>query len=146
MQLEDNITRGVVLVFLCICAVSDIRKKEIPFGMTAAGMTAAAVYTMCRMRNGAVSVTELIFSLLPGLCFLLLSRCTKEKIGYGDGLMLLIIGAAVGFYQCFFALCIGLFFSACFAVLLLILHKAGKGSRLPFIPFLALGMGVYFIL
>lgn len=150
MRIEDDFIKGVVFVFLCICAVFDIRKKEIPFILVVSGMAAAVGFTLWRslwrIGNGEVYAAETALSLLPGAFFLLVSRCTKEKVGYGDGLLLLITGLMIGFYQCFFGLCIGLFLSAFFAVFLLLLHKAEKGSSIPFVPFLAAGMGVCFII
>lgn len=146
MRIEDALIKGAVFVFLCICAVFDIRKKEIPFASAVSGMAAAGVLTLWRIGNGTASAAEIILSLLPGAFFLLVSRCTKEKVGYGDGLLLLITGLAVGFYQCFFGLCISLLLSAFFAAFLLILRKAEKESRIPFVPFLAAGMGVCFII
>lgn len=146
MQIESNFTKGIVLIFLSICTVFDIRKKEIPLILAGAGMTAAVGFTIWRIENGSIYTAQILLSLLPGLFFLLVSWCTKEKVGYGDGILLLITGLMVGFYLCFTGLCISLFLSAFFGVLLLFLHKARKNSRIPFVPFLTMGMGVCFIL
>ena len=93
---------------------------------------------------GAISVTGVGVSFLPGLFFLLISFCTKEKIGYGDGLILIMSGLVLGFYRCFLGLCISLICSSVFALFLLVLHKAKKDSELAFVPFLTIGMGVSF--
>lgn len=146
MQIESNYIKSAVLVFLSICTVFDIRKKEIPLLLAGAGMAAAVGLTVWRIGNGSVFAAQIIFSLLPGLFFLLVSWCTKEKVGYGDGILLLITGLMVGFNQCFTGLCISLFLSAFWGVLLLLFHKAQKNSRIPFVPFLTMGMGVCLIL
>lgn len=142
MQIEKE----VVIVFLGICTVFDIRKKEIPLILAGAGMMAAVGLTIWRIGNETIFAAQILLSLLPGLFFLLAGWCTKEKVGYGDGILLLIIGLMVGFNQCFTGLCISLFLSAFLGVLLLFLHKAQKDSRIPFVPFLTIGMGVCFIL
>ena len=146
MQIENIFIKSAVLIFLSICTVFDIRKKEIPFILAGMGMAAAVVFTIWRIGNGSIFAAQILQSLLPGLFFLLTGWCTKEKVGYGDGILLLITGLVVGFHQCFTGLCIGLFLSAIFGVLLLLLHKAQKNSRIPFVPFMMMGMGVSFIL
>lgn len=145
-MLKMQIEKGVVLVFLSICTVFDIRKKEIPLFLAGMGTMAAVGFTIWRIGNGTIFAAQIILSLLPGLFFLLAGWCTKEKVGYGDGILLLITGLMVGFNQCFTGLCIGLFLSAFFGVLLLFLHKVQKNSKIPFVPFLTMGMGVCFIL
>ncbi|MCM1251322.1 MAG: prepilin peptidase [Clostridium sp.] len=146
MQIESIVVKASVLVFLGICAVFDIRKKEIPLILAAAGIITATGAAIWRIKSGEAFVAQILFSLLPGIFFLAVSRCTKEKVGYGDGVLLLIIGLMTGFYRCFFGLCVGLFLSACCGLFLLLIHKAVKESRIPFAPFLTVGMGVCFIL
>ena len=146
VQIESNFIKGAILIFLSICTVFDIRKKEIPLILAGSGMAAAIGFTVWRLGNGSVFAGQVLLSMLPGLFFLLVSWCTKEKVGYGDGILLLIIGLMGGFYLCLTGLCISLFLSALFGVLLLFLHKAQKSSRIPFVPFLTMGMGVCFIL
>lgn len=146
VQIESNFIKGAVLIFLSICTIFDIRKKEIPLILAGVGMAAAVGFTIWRIGNGTIFAVQILLSLLPGLFFLLVSWCTKEKVGYGDGILLLITGLMVGFYLCLTGLCISLFLSVFFGVLLLFLHKAKKNSRIPFVPFLTMGMGVCFIL
>lgn len=136
----------IFILFLGICAVFDIRKKEIPLILIILGGILATVMSVLRISGGEISVAGMGSSLLPGLFFLFVSFCTKEKVGYGDGLILLISGLILGFYQCFIGMCAGLLFSSFFALALLFMHKAGKDSGLPFVPFLTIGMGVsYFV-
>lgn len=146
MQIEGSLAKGIALAFLSICAVPDIRKKEIPLGLVMIGMAGAIGFNLWQIGSGIVSVAEVALSVFPGISFLLLSWCTREKVGYGDGLLLLITGLTVGFYRCFLGLCIGLLFSAAFVSLLLVWHKAGKDSKIPFAPFLVIGLGVGFLI
>ena len=46
MRIEDNFIKGAVLIFLGVCAVFDIRKKEIPLILAGAGMGAAVGFTI----------------------------------------------------------------------------------------------------
>ena len=146
MWVGSEITEKIVLGFLCLCAVFDLKKKEIPLVLVIIGIIGGVGFNVWLISRGMLSMEEMGISLLPGISFVLVGWGTKDKIGYGDGLVLFITGLFVGFYKCFLGVCIGLIFSAVFAVLLLIMHKAKKDSRIPFIPFLAIGMGVGMIL
>lgn len=146
MWVGSEIAEEIILGFLCLCAVFDLKKKEIPLILIGIGIMGGAGLNAWLLWEGMLSIEEIGISLLPGIFFVLASWGTKEKIGYGDGLILFITGLFAGFYKCFLGVCIGLVFSAVFAVLLLIIHKAKKDSRIPFVPFLAMGMGVGMIL
>lgn len=144
MQVGDSLMRGIAFGILGICAIFDIKKKEIPVVFVFIGIFTALGFDIWQMWNGKISITEMGFSFLPGIIFLFISFYTKEKIGYGDGLLLIMSGLYVGFYQCLLTVCISLVFTSVFALILLVLHKAGKNSEIPFAPFLAIGMGVGF--
>ena len=134
----------IFIIFLCTCTVFDIRKKEIPIHLILIGLISSFGVIIWQIFEGTVSVTGVGVSFLPGLFFLLISFFTKEKIGYGDGLILIISGLILGFYQCFLGLCISLICSSVFAMLLLVLHKVKRDSKLAFVPFLTIGIGVSF--
>lgn len=91
---------------------------------------------------GKTNLMSMAFSLMPGAVFFLLSFLTKEKVGYGDGWALLMIGLFLGLYQCFLILLAGLMAQSAAAVVLLVLGKANRNREIPFVPFLLLGMGV----
>lgn len=138
----DGIYNIIALVFLGVCAVFDIRKKEIPIIIIILGIIAALGVNVWQLFMGRADAADLALSLCPGLLFLLISFVTKEKIGYGDGLILIASGLWFGFYGCLFILCLGMLFSSIFSILLLVLHRADRNSSLPFVPFLLIGMGV----
>lgn len=142
MQIEGMLMEIIAFGFLCICAVFDIRRKEIPTVLIGIGFAGAFFINVWGIISGTISFIEIGLCLLPGIFFSLTSFCTKEKVGFGDGLMLLIAGLLIGFYRCFFVLCISLIFSSFFSLVLLLLRRVGKESRIPFAPFLVIGMGV----
>lgn len=144
MQIDSILTEALAFVLLCICSVFDIRKKELPLMILITGFLVALGIEMWCIWKGLESVAGIAESLLPGVFLLLLSFCTREKVGYGDGLLLIVLGLFLGFFRCFLILCIGLIFSSAFALILLLFCKAEKNSRLPLVPFLTIGMGVSF--
>ena len=146
MQIGSSFMKGTVLFFLGICAVYDTRKKEIPIVLVVMEIFAALGVNLWQIGKGTLTIAAAGFSLLPGIFFLLISFCTREKVGYGDGLLLIMTGLCIGFAQCFLGLCIGLVLSSVFVLTLLVLHKAEKNSEIPFVPFLTIGMGVSFFI
>lgn len=141
----NNIIEGMAIIYMSVCAIFDIRHREIPLLWILFGIAAAAGVDMWRITEGVFTITAVGFSLLPGAFLLLTGFCTREKVGYGDGLLLLAVGLFFGVYRCFLALCVGLVFAAGAALFLLVFRKAERSSRIPFVPFLLIGMGVVFV-
>lgn len=144
MQIVNVLMEVILFILLCICSGFDIRKKEIPLVILIAGILTGLGIELFQICKGLTSIAGAGTSLLPGAFFILLSFCTGEKVGYGDGLLLIMSGLFLGFSKCFLVLCISLVLASAFALVLLVFRKAGRDSRLPLVPFIAVGMGVSF--
>ena len=132
---------SLLFLFLAVCSVFDGLRKQIPLVVVWLGMVTA----VCLRANGVMGeagVTAVLFSLIPGTGFFLLSFLTRERVGYGDGWVLLMIGLFSGFSRCFLILLIGLLLESIVAMVLLLLKKVKRDKEIPFSPFLLLGMGV----
>lgn len=131
----------VLFLFLAVCAVFDGLYKQIPLAVVWLGMLTA----ICLQISGAMGETGILtaaVSLVPGAGFLLLSFFSREKVGYGDGWVLLMIGLFLGIYRCFLILIVGLAAESAIAIVLLAFRKIQRDKEIPFSPFLLLGMGV----
>lgn len=124
-----------------ICAVCDGIKREIPLVIVWLGMIAAIVLHIQGLA-GDRSWTAVALSVLPGVMFWMLSFVTGEKVGYGDGWMLAMIGLFTGLWKCFLILLVGLVTESLFVLILLAVRKISRDRQVPFAPFLLLGMGV----
>lgn len=131
----------LLAVFLGICAVTDSLHKQIPLAVVWLGMATAAVLRVCGVA-GESGFLAAALSLVPGAVFFALSFVTREKVGYGDGWILLMIGLFLGLLPCFFVLLFGLLLESVVALALLVFKKAKRDKEIPFSPFLLLGMGV----
>jgi len=140
----NGVMEGIALIYMSVCTGFDIRRREIPLPFLIFGIAAALGIDIWWIWEGAVTMVETGIALLPGVFFLLMSFFTGEKVGYGDGLLLIVLGLLFGVYRCFLILSIGLVSSAVVSLFLLLLRRAGRYSRIPFAPFLVLGMGVVF--
>lgn len=130
----------LLFILLAICAVFDALKKEIPLAVVWLGIVAAIVLRI-RGDIGGGTWIEVLLSMLPGAVFWILSLLTGEKVGYGDGWMLLMTGLFTGLGQCFLILLVGLMLDSAIMLVLLALRKISTDKAVPFAPFLMLGMG-----
>ena len=127
------ISRVLLTLFLMICSVTDLVKKQIYlkiiFPFMAAGLALFFI-------NGELSLLEELGGIFLGVILLLLARVSSEKIGYGDGLMVIVSGMFLGLFMNIRLLMWALFISALVSAVLLMIKKVGRHTELPFAPFL----------
>lgn len=138
-----EIVKWAVFVLLFICSISDCRKKQIPaLLLILLGVVVFISLFVCETPSGF----DRIGGALLGLLLFLVSKCTKEAIGYGDSWLIFFLGIYLGglaTLQLLFAA--SLLAAGC--SLLLLCKKGWKRSiTIPFAPFLGLAyLGVIFI-
>lgn len=95
------------------------------------------------MLYSAVRETYEFFPLssLPSSRFFLLAvgKASNGKVGYGDGILILVLGVWTGFLECLLTLTAGLLLASIWAAAALILKIHNKKDTIPFIPFLLIG-------
>ena len=134
----------VSLFYLAYMSYKDIKNRMINRNVIFSYIAVMVILGL--FRN---SFFELVISILPGLMLLLLSYITDEKIGYADGFIVLGIGAFLGV--------MGLIITLVGASIVLTMHNArylfvnyingtdiNKEETVPLIPFLLVGMVVYY--
>lgn len=135
-MIELGIYIGTLLL---IGSIYDWKYCNLPVWILVAGGVggvAGILYTLlCEKR----SPVEVGLALLPGIGAVLLAYVTHEQIGYGDGVFLLCIGGCLGKERTMMIVMAALSGICVVSILLLICKKVGKNSRIPFVPFLALG-------
>ena len=96
---------------------------------------AVFIYRICISTEAA----ELMLGMVPGLVVLLVSYVTGESIGFGDGMMLCVLGLFFGIKQTLAVFGMALVLCAVLAILLLVCKRANKKTELPFLPCLCAG-------
>ena len=130
-----------LFVFLGICAVCDSIEKKVPLAVVWLGIIAAVLLRIQgSVGNGTWQAAAL--SVIPGAAFWILGFISGEKVGYGDGWMLVMIGLFVGIWKCFLILMAALILGSTVILVLLVSGRATRDYQVPFAPFLLLGMGV----
>ena len=126
-------------VILLVGSVYDWKYFALPMWLLLAGLLGGAMGAVNSVLVGEASVINAGMAFLPGVVALLLAYITREQIGYGDGLLLLAMGGCVGLRQT--VIIVGLALGASFlvSVVLVLLKKAERTQKLPFVPFLFVG-------
>lgn len=127
------------LCFLGCLAVYDIKWKKIPVvAVLIFGLLSVLYFAAGKQRT----VEYAVYCMLPGMLLLLLSLVTKEKIGYGDGAAVLILGFWTGALFCAEAVSMGIIMSGIYS-LYRIIRK--NNQPIPFLPFLLTAVEVILI-
>lgn len=111
----------------------DIRTKEIPL---LANVLCGMLGSMWNLYTGELEPSLLCGGIALGGLLFLLGILTKEAIGIGDGVLLMVTGSFLGGTENFLLFLFALLGAGGYAAILLILKKAGRKTAIPFAPFL----------
>lgn len=142
-EVQMSISEGILLVFLGINAVSDIRTKKI-IGWS------AGIFGLFGLLYGFIlgglNLFTVAIALLPGIVFLIIGKLSREAFGYGDGIVVLIMGLYIGIQKLVDSLLIALLLAGVWSIVLMVFLKKKKQAEFPFVPFVLLGyLGGLFI-
>lgn len=138
-----RISDVVVLIFLLLCSVSDIRTKRIS---TKVLIGMSLVLVVFRLLADYKTIVAAVYGMGIGVIFLLISRFTKEAIGYGDSWIILLLGGYLGGEKLLLLITIAFFFAGLVSLAGFVWKKWSRKYTIPFIPFLTLAYaGVIFI-
>jgi len=135
--LLDKIRILLCLIFLLAESVTDRKKKKIlilPVGIF------FALGIILSIMQGREDFLYAVAGGAMGGVILLFSYLSKEQIGYGDGLILIATGVLLGIRMNLFMFLFGLFFAALKGIWLLMTKKAGRKTKMAFVPFLLPGL------
>lgn len=89
--------------------------------------------------GGTASLMEIAVGIVPGIFFLAVSWASRQSLGYGDSLLLMIGGVSLGFWPCVWIAFTAFFWAGIWALILYRLRREGRSKEFPFVPFLFLG-------
>lgn len=126
----------IVNVYLLWGSLQDIRERKITDSYLRIGEIGSLIHRVIWFLSGISSFSEWIYGLLPGVFLLIVAKLTGEKIGYGDGILLLILGNFLHFKEVWMLLQTALLLLMIFSFSLIFSKKADKKCEIPFLPFL----------
>ncbi|MDO5425805.1 MAG: prepilin peptidase [Eubacteriales bacterium] len=124
---------GLMVVFLGICSIQDVRRREISRRILAVGSVAAVLMQVCTRK---LEYWDFALGIAVGLALLGIAFATREALGYGDGLAVLAMGMFAGGCRALEILLLAFGMAALVSGGCLALKKAKRNDSLPFLPFL----------
>lgn len=117
-------------------SIWDIRKKNISLTVTAfMGIMGIGI----RIALQDIQFTDTVLSLMPGVLSLLFALVSRERVGYGDGLLLLAVGCCLKGQEMIALWMLALGLAGLWALVLCICFHKGKKYEIPFVPFVFAG-------
>ena len=126
----------VIGLLLLVAAVMDLKSKSISRGFLFILMLVSVASIFVR---ADFDIWNVVGGALIGLCAVGVSMISGEQIGRGDGLVIIALGIVLGFRECLASVCLASLIMALISVVILILKKGNRKTKLPFIPALFVG-------
>lgn len=131
-----KVSQIICLGSLAGLSVTDVYYRKVPVEILVMGAAGTFIYQLCCR---SISLWVLAGGIGVGVLFLLVSKVTREGIGYGDSLAILILGAYMGLWELLKVL------SGTFVLLFAVsaaglsMKKMSRRYTLPLFPFLTVG-------
>lgn len=140
MEIHIKIGFAAALIFIAYLASQDIREKRISLFEIILSGSIAILYLAAGER---LDFVQLCLRILPGVLLLFVALLSEEKVGYGDGAAVLVLGLWTSTMFCLLSVGIGLLLTGVCGVILLLMGK--KKQQIPFMPFLLTAMEVMLV-
>jgi len=131
-----TLSKIICLMILILLSVKDIQVHKVPSSVLFVAGTACLVYQLI---IGKMHIVLILGGMGIGLLFLIISKVTREGIGYGDSYGILILGSFLGLWDILMVVAIAFFLLLCVTIPMLCLKKMSRTCALAFYPFLTLG-------
>ena len=135
-QMSMLIKEILLISGLCIMSVEDIRRKEIR-RVWLLVLGAAGVLLM--VAGGGLRGIADLARFIPGMLCLFVAWMTKEQLGWGDAILILVMGCYLDATALMNVCMIAFAIAGLAALVLLVVVKKSKKYELPLVPFLLTG-------
>ena len=142
-----ELSQGICIAYLSVLSILDIRFRKMPVWLLVVGGIAGTGYQIWKWVKGdPVSIVLIGVGVIVGILFLGVSKITGQALGYGDGIIILILGICLGFWDLSIVLMIAFFIASVMAIALIVVKKGKKKRTMPFVPFLCIGYIVFVLM
>lgn len=136
------INKIVVFIIMLLCALVDLYIKKVPIYPIVVGIIGGIFLQVINYNTDWVSI---LLGVGIGVIIYFFAYISKEKIGKGDGLILMLTGVYLGFSNNLKLLLGGLGLAFIYFFIVLCMGKINTRKTIPFVPFLFVSF-VLFIL
>lgn len=140
----SKVVPWMVLAIMISLSVSDLRHRKIPcIGLVIWGV----LVVVCQVKAHAGgdfpdSLLEILPGIGVGMLFICISRITREAIGYGDSVAIVILGGFLGFWRLLESLAGAFFLCGIWSIGVCMFRRK---KSIPFMPFLTAGYAILLI-
>ena len=125
-----------ITIWLMTVSIMDIRSRKISIWLLLSGGILVLATCGNQFAAGSLALYDILGGMVPGLLLLAIAFVTK-KAGYGDGMVLVLVGMVVGGGKSFVIFGVSLFLISVFSIILLLFRKVRRNSTIPYLPFLS---------
>ena len=136
------IIKIIVAAMLIICSATDIAGKKVYIQVVGVFAAASAVVIMMGHEG---NLRSSVAGAAIGAAFLIISFLGKGSVGAGDGVLIAVLGAVLGFCDTAVMVVWALMLCAAFSMILLFVFRKGRRYEVPFVPFLLGGYAAMLI-
>lgn len=129
---------AILMAILIPSSILDLKTQKISCWLIIGSLPCAVLLNT--LLFGVPLFFEYLARFYPGIALLLVAHFTKECIGYGDGLICLFLGSVLSLRYVIMIILIAFILAAIFGTIMMCLRKMKGKSRLPFVPFIMLGV------
>lgn len=129
-------------IYLVVGSIFDKKSMTLPGWFLGLGILLGIFCGLYRMLSGQLFCEQWIKACLPGILWMVLSFGTREQMGCGDGVVLLVLGSLTDIGTTFMLLLLGLVSGCILGVLILVTRKGNRHTAIPFVPMLLLAYGL----
>lgn len=130
-----NVTVVVTLSALIYISISDIKSKKISMIFILMLSTFGIVNKLLAFDSLSHFSLDLLGMIIGTGLLLTISKLTKEQLGYGDGLIFLMLSALMSWQIAVTAFILAFVFCGIFGLVLIAISRKRKGQSIPFVPF-----------
>lgn len=128
-----NLVKILVASLLGFAGIVDLKWKKVNLLFLIPYIIAGI---LCNLKYQLLAPISIVGGMVIGIVMIGIGMITKGKIGIGDGIILIVTGLFLGFFDNLFLLLSATFLAAMIGALLLLIKGVNKNYEIPFIPFL----------
>ena len=128
-----------LLGLLGICGIEDYRIKRVRIVVINVFAILGVIFHLIYQR---ITWIDMLCGASVGVVLLIIGYLSKEKIGYGDGLLFVATGVYLGFWNNLILLWLSSTLAGIYGLILMIFKKKKKEAEIPLVPFI---LGAYVV-